>query len=559
MPSQSRSRLLFLLILSAVFVASFFKIADLDFWWHLKTGEIIVQQKAFPHHDIYSFTAFGREYIDHEWLFQVLQYLVYDSLGPLGIILFKTLILVLIYWISARFLLKNGTPNVVAAGVLLLSISGARARFIERPEIFTVLLLLSTYVIIDAYLKGASRKSLLWILPITVIWSNLHAAVILGLVLQAIVLAAIIFEKIIRRNYPVFYDAGRDQIITLGILLVVSLFLTGFNPYGYRILKVPFELTAIIDSGILHNQEWQHPSIQNLPFFYVCLITALLFHAINFRKLHIVNFALTAFFGYISLKYMRNVGIFCILMPVLIAPYLAALADKNNIRRLIFAAGSAAIIIAFATNSIFEFGIGKASYFPDKIVDFTKTNNLKGHMINSYGFGGYFIWSLFPERKIFIDGRNEVYLSLLEKLHGTVADSRKWKAILDEYQIEYALLNYVDDLEVVTVMSSKNTSSITYAPFTSTHFPRINWALIYWDDNGMILIKRNGVNRELLSKEYSWVFPEGKYGKQSYQKLLLQSGKLEKDKAIAELQRKLKEEARCGRARRLLTELQGVE
>src|SRR4029453_14827811 len=106
MPSKSRSNLLLLLILSAVVISSFFKIADLDFWWHLKTGEIILQQKAFPHQDIYSFTAFGREYIDHEWLFQVLQSLVYDSLGSLGIILFKILILVSIYWISTRFLIK---------------------------------------------------------------------------------------------------------------------------------------------------------------------------------------------------------------------------------------------------------------------------------------------------------------------------------------------------------------------------------------------------------------------------------------------------------------------
>src|SRR5262245_18700319 len=137
MPSKSRSNFLLLIILAAVVISSFFKIADLDFWWHLKTGQLILQQKSFPHQDIYSFTAFGHEYIDHEWLFQVLQYLVYDSLGPAGIILFKTLILVFIYWLSTRFLLKNRAPHAVAAGVLLLSIAGARARFIERPEIFT--------------------------------------------------------------------------------------------------------------------------------------------------------------------------------------------------------------------------------------------------------------------------------------------------------------------------------------------------------------------------------------------------------------------------------------
>jgi len=180
-------------------------------------------------------------------------------------------------------------------------------------------------------------------------------------------------------------------------------------------------------------------------------------------------------------------------------------------------------------------------------------------MINSYAFGVYFIWTLFPERKVFIDGRNEVFLPLLEKLHESVADSRKWKKILQEHQIEYALLNYVDDLEIVTVMTANKEPQITYAPFTSTHFPRSSWALVYWDDDGMILVKRTGLNRELLTFEYEAVFPEGIQNGRTYQEILARSGRLDGHKAIEELQRKLKEEPQCRRAQRLLQALKGFE
>ncbi len=64
-------------ISAAVLAAGLTKIADLDFWWHLKTGQLIVASHSIPRTDVYSITAFGREYVDHEWLFQVIQYVTY--------------------------------------------------------------------------------------------------------------------------------------------------------------------------------------------------------------------------------------------------------------------------------------------------------------------------------------------------------------------------------------------------------------------------------------------------------------------------------------------------
>ena len=83
-PSGFRIKLLFASVFAIVFVSAFFRIADLDFWWHLKTGQIILETATVPDHEIYSFTANGREYIDHEWLFQVILYLLYSAAGPSG-------------------------------------------------------------------------------------------------------------------------------------------------------------------------------------------------------------------------------------------------------------------------------------------------------------------------------------------------------------------------------------------------------------------------------------------------------------------------------------------
>jgi hypothetical protein len=551
--SALRDKALYILIPLIVLVSSFSKIADLDFWWHLKTGQMILQQKAFPHQDIYSFTVPGHEYIDHEWLFQVIQYCTYDLAGPAGITALKSFLLICIYCLNVYFLRKKKIPPLLCAGLLILSISGALIRFIERPELFTTLYLVLTYVLIDSYLESGRARILLFLPLLYLIWANTHAAVILGLFLQLTFLAGLVFEsKLATLNHPVNYSVHKSKLLWLAIILGLSLLVTGLNPYGYRMLKVPFELTKIIDSGILNNQEWQQPSPLLLPFFYACLIFSLTLQVAQFRRLHIVNFIFTAFLAYISLKYVRNVGIFCMMTPLLVAPSLSILTPKTNLIRWGTLGAAAGLLFILLRAYPFEFGTGESSYFPDQITRFTREKNLRGNMLNSYGFGGYLIWKLFPERKVFIDGRNEVYLPLLKRLQKDIADSRGWSKLLKDYRIEYALLNYVDDLERVTEIDRNQRSVVYYEPFTSTRFPRNRWALIYWDDDGMVLIKKSGVNQNLVPLEYTSVFPEGR----NYQQMAVKSGIVNKEKAIQELQKKVSEDPSCRRAHSLLRSLE---
>ena len=251
------------------------------------------------------------------------------------------------------------------------------------------------------------------------------------------------------------------------------------------------------------------------------------------------------------MKYIRNTGMFCWFLPLFVAPYVKEL-SQYKLQVKIAAAFTLLSLIYLTTVAFpFERGIGIASYFPQRISSFTKQHNLQGNMLNSYAFGGYLIWSLYPERKIFIDGRNEVFLPLLQKIVKSRADNRQWNQLLNEYQIDYALLNYVDDLEKVTYMQPDGGSFVVYMPFTETHFPRSRWALIYWDDTGMVLVRRKGQNSNLLNMEFANVYPEGS----DYMKQLVLNGKLSKVQAITELERKVREDPSCRRAKNLLESL----
>jgi hypothetical protein len=543
---------IYVLVAFIVLLVSFFKIADLDFWWHLKTGEIIWEQKRFQHTEIYSFTAPGRPYVDHEWLFQVIQYFLYSAGGPLTVILAKCAILISIYLLITRFLFRKGINPWIILTLIIVSIAGGRTRFVERPEIFTELFLVCCYLWIEKYLETKDWKHLLPILPVIVLWSNIHAAVILGLILMATFAGGLMVHQILERSgYPSVIEAGRREILVLSILFVVCTLLTGINPTGYQVLIVPFELTGIIESGLLNNQEWQQPPAWRLPFFYLCICILFLVFLANARRLHVPHFLFGTFLAYISLKYVRNIALFSMFMPLLIWPYLRSVQVRW---KPAMAAICAIGLYWLFTQSPFEFGHGIARYFPDQIVKYTKEKELRGNMLNSYAFGGYLIWSVYPERKIFIDGRNEVFLPLLEEIVRVRADSRLWTKFLEKYQIEYALLAYWDELEEVTMFDAQNRPIQTYAPFSSTHFPRSRWALIYWDDDGMILVKRDGLNSSLAAREYRSVFPEGTM----YQQNLIRGGKLNKQQTTAELFRKLKEDPGCKRARMLLDQLNGL-
>ncbi len=514
--------MLALLILAAVLAAGFTKIADLDFWWHLKAGQVIAGSHAVPRTDIFSYTAFGHEYVDHEWLFQLSQYATWSVAGPLGIALLKCLIVALTLIIVAWYAVHAGGDPVVIAGLTLLAIAGGITRFIERPELFSTLFAVITFVLADSYARTRDWRFLAALPLLCALWANVHAAVVVGLIIQ------------------LFFVRSLPQLGALGASVVASF----LNPFGYRVLTVPFELTRIIDSGVLNNEEWRHPTIEKVPFYFVALaLTAVLL----MRRRNLSHLLVAAFFGYISLKYIRNVALFCTFVPLVAGEEASRLA--RSWRNAIAALGAVAAIVVLTVYFPFQRGIGEASYFPDGIVRFVKQRDLRGHMLNSYSFGGYLIWTLFPERPVFIDGRNEVYLPLLERLKAARSDSRAWTGLLRDEQIEYALLDYVDDLDRVVTFDAAGKSTSGYAPITATRFPRWRWALVYWDDDGMVFVRRGGTNA--VTAEYDAVYPEGR----GYERQLVESGVVDRERAIEQLHRKLGQDPGCRRAKALLASL----
>jgi hypothetical protein len=79
----------------------------------------------------------------------------------------------------------------------------------------------------------------------------------------------------------------------------------------------------------------------------------------------------------------------------------------------------------------------EASQFPEAAASFLSSQPLAGSVFNSYDWGGYFIWKLYPQYRVFIDGRADVYGdSFMDEYSNTYSLSGAWREPLDRWNIQ---------------------------------------------------------------------------------------------------------------------------
>lgn len=223
-------------------------ITNNDIWIHIKTGDLILQNLALPGTDPYSFTAAEHEYFTHEWLSAVVFSLVYAAGGVPGLIFFK-FFLVLTTWLLLFFATRASGDRltVVLPPFGILGYVAAQ-RYLERPHMFTFVFTAAYMFLIARYRYAGRHRAWLWaIVPLHVLWVNLHSGFFLGImVLGAFavgeLLASVRADLTGARSHDVL--PGRDVIFLLclpALCLAASL----INPYGYRLLLFPFRLTGM--------------------------------------------------------------------------------------------------------------------------------------------------------------------------------------------------------------------------------------------------------------------------------------------------------------------------
>ncbi|OLC54710.1 MAG: hypothetical protein AUH92_03455 [Acidobacteria bacterium 13_1_40CM_4_69_4] len=560
--------------------ASASPIRSFDYWWHLKTGEIIVRERLIPRVDPFSFTAPGVPWVDHEWLFQALAYIGHTTLGPGALVGVKVALVVLLAFLMVAHLRRERNATPVMAILLAAALVGASFRLDVRPELATLLLLpVVVHLVLRA--RDGGRHRLLLAVPLLVAFgSNLHPGAILA---PAILLLGAAATCIDERLGFLTRAAGSDAAVgarfapRLAAAAAASALACGANPYGFTIYAVPFQVSRILASLPSPNLEWAHPRVGDFPFFFLAAAAVLAALAASWRWIDPVAAPALVLLLVLSVMHLRNIGLFFVLLPYGLARPARALTERVgsaaaallpgglSADRPAAAAGGgvrpgfvAAAVVLFSAVPLLvvlpptvAWGIGPApGNEPALAVDFVDRENVGRRLYNDVRFGGYLIWRRFPGHRVFIDGRNEVYPALLREIFAASSDSRAWQALLQRYDIDSAFVRYSPTLErVIRPGTDGGPGAVRERAFSADHFPAGGWALVYWDDDAMIFLRRSEENEPVIARhEYRAIQPED----WRYQLAGVITGHTDVGPIVEELQRKVREDPHCARARELL-------
>jgi len=167
-------------------------LADADVGWHIRTGEYILDHHQVPHHDLYSFSKPGAPWYAWEWLTDIIDGLLFRWAGLKGIVLAAGALIAFFATTLMRRMVDAGAHLFAALLVTLFSVGSASMHFLARPHIFTLLLLSISMGIIEADRRGVNSKRIWWLVPIALVWTNLHGGflVLTGLLGLAVIGAA---------------------------------------------------------------------------------------------------------------------------------------------------------------------------------------------------------------------------------------------------------------------------------------------------------------------------------------------------------------------------------
>jgi hypothetical protein len=233
-----------------------------DFWLNLVAGREIAEH-GLPHEDTLTIFAQGREWVDQQWLAHVCLYSLV-RLGGLPLATVTAVAVVLgafgLAAAAARWRGATQRATVIVAFVALLAAPWA---FAVRAQTLALPLFVATvWLLIDARERLRSRTFL--VIPILVLWANVHGSVVVGAVL-VVWLAA---EQVIRR--------GRQALAAstlLAALAVASVFAT---PYGPAATYRYYDRTLIDPQFADLVTEWQRPSPNVLTAgFFVLAVAAI--------------------------------------------------------------------------------------------------------------------------------------------------------------------------------------------------------------------------------------------------------------------------------------------
>ena len=411
-----------------------FWVLDLDLWVHLKVGDWIVQHHAFPHTGLFSRTAADRPWIAYSWLYEVLFSRAYAWFGVMGVAIFEILMTLAVgytvYWmclrLSGRFWISC-LLAVVACSAFLIPAYAVRCFSIA---LFTITLTL----ILEANRSGRVQL-LYWLVPIFVLWSNLHIQFIYGIFVLGLFVALNLIQRLASSVgfAPGLLLPPKLPALPLAAIFAACLVATCFGPYSYHLYQVVYAY-AKSKSAYTLVRELLPPDFGHYNHYVELLLAAAAFVAAGWRKqVDLFKVVLLAVASVVAFRTIRDAWFICVPAAACIADFPAEEAVRDPQETLPeYLVVAAVVVLAlglFASSMDFNpSGINQAisRELPVNAVKFLHEHPHPGPLYNTFDWGDFLIWSM-PDYPVAIDGRTDLYGDELDQRFALTARGVSYK------------------------------------------------------------------------------------------------------------------------------------
>ena len=411
-------RLAVALLFVAVAVLALMTPAQGDTFWHLRAGADIWRTGQVPRVDLYSHTAAGAPWPDHEWLSQLLMYGAYRAGGMPGLEIGAALLILAAAATVYRLMVG---PRGARFVLLTLGLAIASSAWSLRPQLLTLFLLPGLVWLL-------ARERYLLVPPYFLLWANAHGGVALG----GVVLAAATGAGLLRWGVT-RAPADRRRATALLVVLPLGGLAVAATPLGFHIYR--FVVASAARSYEARIAEWfvlRPDSLFGVLFWAVTIAFAGLL-VVRRRALlagdwidWVTVVAALALMP-LGIRSARNIGPFLILaMPA--ASHALGPAFRFRLRRhppppspdnprfnlaLLVGASAAALAVV---GLVWRTQPGRLYWRPFPEAALRALDRCPGPLYNFYGDGGSLIWFA-PQRLDFVDGRQDPFP--LELLHAS--------------------------------------------------------------------------------------------------------------------------------------------
>jgi len=449
-------------------------VSDPDLWGHIRFGSDIIERGEIPRSDSYSYTAYGKPWINHEWFAEVIFACLFRRLWSNGIIALR-LISLIILGVLIRHLQKGISCGMEWQTVVAwLVISTTSYGLCFRPQLFSYFFF--TLLILLLLRKPRGYKALS--VAIFLIWANTHGGFLVGVGALAL--------------YSVFTCAGvlsrglPREAVRILLFFAAALAVTLINPYGIGLWSF---LCSSVSTSRPYLLEWASVPAGGLSFTdFKALGVIVVLSAIMSRKpWNGWLLSLTLMCGLASLMHNRHIPFFAIAAAFFLPEHLNGMMERLRnpfsefTRKEPHPFAALYIGVSLCILAAIPAYRGRSAYsllvppdeYPVSAVRWMKEQQLHGNCAVFFNWGEYLIWHLHDTLKVSIDGRYETVYpeEVIDDNFGFFFAGPGWRNLIDRYPTEMILVHPLN-------------------PVTPILEGLSGWALVFKSETASLFVKK---------------------------------------------------------------------